>query len=309
MSVSNSLTKRENSGKMTFSQFISYDKVQNNLSAMIQDKNKRQLFITQIISSVSNNPKLAECDYPTIISAALLGNSLNLTPSPQLGQFYIVPFKDKRNNRVVATFQLGYKGYIQLAIRSGYYTKLNVIAIKEGELVRYDPLTEDLEINLIEDDEKREASETTGYYAFFEYSNGFRKAMYWSKKKMLSHADKYSQAFSLASYKKLLSGNIPASEQWKYSSFWYKDFDQMAIKTMLRQLISKWGVMSIEMQRAYEMDESVVNDDLNSGQFIDAEEEPVIEVTNEVEPEPEQETVKEEDPFEPELDLKGKGKK
>ena len=117
---------------------------------------KGQQFITSIISAVSTNPGLAECDYSSIVSAALLGQSLNLTPSPQLGQYYLVPFNDKKRGCKVAQFQLGYKGYIQLAIRSGYYKKINVIAIKEGELLKYDPLAEEIEVNMIEDDEVRE---------------------------------------------------------------------------------------------------------------------------------------------------------
>lgn len=161
----------------------------------------------------------------------------------------------------VAQFQLGYKGYIQLAIRSGYYKTINVLAIKDGELIKYDPLTEELEVNLIEDDEVREQTQTIGYYAMFEYLNGFRKTMYWSKKKMLSHADTYSKAFNKEAYQKLIDGQVPAKEMWKYSSFWYKDFDGMAYKTMLRQLISKWGIMSIELQNAMEKDMAEIKED------------------------------------------------
>lgn len=95
-----------------------------------------------------------------------------------------------------AQFQLGYKGYIQLAIRSGQYKKLNVLAIKDGELVRFDPLNEEIEVNLIDDEEVREEAKTIGYYAMFEYTNGFRKAMYWSKKKMEAHALKYSKGYA-----------------------------------------------------------------------------------------------------------------
>ena len=104
----------------------------------------------------------------------------------------------------------------------------------------------------------------------FEYMNGFRKTMYWSKKKMLSHADKYSMAFNAQSYKKLLDGQIPQKDLWKYSSFWYKDFDGMAYKTMLRQLISKWGIMSIEMQTAMEKDMAEIKEN-GDYEYIDNE--------------------------------------
>ena len=113
---------------------------------------------------------------------------------------------------------------------------------------------------MIEDDETREETSTIGYYAMFEYQNGFRKTLYWSKKKMLAHANKYSQAFNLEAYKNLQDGKIPQSDLWKYSSFWYKDFDGMAYKTMLRQLISKWGIMSIEMQEAYTKDMATIKE-------------------------------------------------
>ena len=92
----------------------------------------------------------------------------------------------------------------------------------------------------------------------FEYLNGFRKAIYWSKEKMLTHADTYSQAFSADAYRKLLAGEIPDKDLWKYSSFWYKNFDDMAKKTMLRQLISHWGIMSTELQQAFNTDSTLV---------------------------------------------------
>lgn len=274
MEVKNSLVKREQ--KQTFSAFLATDAMKRKVNEMVGGE-KGQQFITSIISAVSTNPQLTECENSSIVAAALLGQSLNLTPSPQLGQYYLVPFNKTIKNAdgssyqiKVAQFQLGYKGYIQLAIRSGYYKKINVLAIKEGELVKYDPLSEEIEVKLIEDDEVRENTPTIGYYAMFEYMNGFRKTMYWSKKKMLSHADKYSMAFNAQSYKKLLDGQIPQKDLWKYSSFWYKDFDGMAYKTMLRQLISKWGIMSIEMQTAMEKDMAEIKEN-GDYEYIDNE--------------------------------------
>jgi recombination protein RecT len=269
MAVKNNLVAQ--SKKETFSTYLTQDAIKNRINSMVGGKDG-QRFVTAIISAVSVNPALSECNYGTIVSSAMLGESLKLSPSPQLGQYYMVPFKkkDKQGNviDILAQFVLGYKGYIQLAIRSGYYKKINVLAIKEGELVRYDPLNEEIEVNLIEDDDSREAAPTIGYYAMFEYQNGFKKAMYWSFKKMMIHADKYSAAFNSASYEKLLAGKIPEKELWKYSSFWYKDFDGMAYKTMLRQIISKWGIMSIELQNAFERDESLLHED-GSFEYVD----------------------------------------
>ena len=268
MAVNNSLAPQRNAGKpQTFSAFLTSDAIKNRINAMVGGKDG-QRFISAVISAVSVNPALTECEHSTILSAALLGESLKLSPSPQLGQYYLVPFNDKKRNCKVAQFQLGYKGYIQLAIRSGYYKKLNVLAIKEGELIRFDALNEEIEVKLIENDTEREAANTIGYYAMFEYTNGFKKAMYWSREKMMAHADKYSMAFSATKYQDLLDGKIPQSEMWKYSSFWYKDFDGMAFKTMLRQLISKWGIMSIEMQQAMDSDMGTIRED-GSVDYVD----------------------------------------
>ncbi len=212
----------------TFSAYIGKDAIRNQINAIVGGENG-QRFISSIVSAVSNNPALAECTHTSILSGALLGESLNLSPSPQLGQYYLVPFKNKREGVTQAQFVLGYKGYLQLAIRSGYYKKLNVLAIKAGELVHFNPLTEEIEVKLIEDDKIREMTPTEGYYAMFEYANGFTKSIYWSKKKMLVHADKYSAAFSAKDYEKLETGSVSKDEMWRYSSVWYKDFDGMAL--------------------------------------------------------------------------------
>lgn len=216
-----------------------YKKLINNT---LQDPKRAQRFIASISSAVAVNPALQDCDAGTILSCALLGESLNLSPSPQLGQYYLVPFKDNKNNRMVATFILGYKGYIQLAIRSGQYRHINVLPIKKGELVSYDPLTEEIKVNLMQDELAREAAPTMGYYAEFEYLNGFKKSLYWSREKMEQHALQYSMGYKAK----------------KGYTFWEKDFDGMGQKTMLRQLISKWGIMSIEMRDAFERDNAVI---------------------------------------------------
>lgn len=283
MAVQNSLAKRPTKTGLTA--YLTQDAVKKQINSVVGGKNGTR-FISSIVSAVQTTPALQECTNPSILSAALLGEALNLSPSPQLGQFYMVPFDNKKKGVKEAQFQLGYKGYIQLAVRSGYYKRLNVMAIKEGELVRYDPLNEEIEVNLIEDDIVREETPTTGYFAMFEYENGFKKTMYWSKQKMLSHADKYSQAFHMnavesdnprrqrVSYEDYLKGNYPKSDEWKYSSFWYKDFDGMAMKTMLRQLISKWGIMSIDLQTAVDKDMAVIHED-GSAEYVENEQEDV----------------------------------
>jgi len=270
MAVQNSLARQDQSMKLSV--YLQNDAVKKQINQVVGGKNGTR-FISSIVSAVQSTPALQECTSPSIVNAALLGEALNLSPSPQLGQFYMVLFDNKKKGCKEAQFQLGYKGYIQLAIRSGYYKKLNVLAIKEGELVRYDPLDEEVEVNLIDDDILREEAPTMGYFAMFEYENGFRKTLYWSKKKMLAHAEKYSFAFykngGAKSLELLEQGKIPEKDMWKYSSFWFKDFDGMALKTMLRQLISKWGIMSIDLQNAIDKDMAVIHED-GKTEYVDA---------------------------------------
>ena len=261
--------------KPKFSVAIQSDAYQKLINNTLGDQDRARRFIASISSAVAINSDLQECDAGTVLSGALLGEALNLSPSPQLGQYYLVPFKDKVKGKV-ATFILGYKGYIQLAIRSGNYKKINVVEIKDGELEEFNLMTEEIKVNLIQDDEQRENTTTIGYYAMFEYLNGFKKAIYWSKNKMINHADKYAPAFSKKGYELLLAGKVKQDDMWKYSSHWYKNFDDMAKKTMLRQLISKWGVMSIEMREAFEKDETIQNTD-GSYNYITADEKTIIE--------------------------------
>ena len=248
MAVQNSLVKSKGQQRLGLTAYLTADAVKQQINNVVGGKDG-QRFISAIVSAVNTNSALQECTNQSILSGALLGESLKLSPSPQLGHYYLVPFNDKEKGKV-AQFQLGYKGYIQLAIRSGQYRKLNVMAIKEGELEYFDPLNEDIKVNLMVDNwDAREETPTIGYYAFFELVNGFRKAIYWSKAQMKAHALKYSLG-----YKRDLE------KGWKYT-FWSKDFDGMAYKTMLRQLISKWGVMSIELQNAIDADMAVINED------------------------------------------------
>lgn len=239
MALNNSLTKANQ--KLGIAAYLSADSVKAQINNVLGSKNGTR-FITSIVSAVTNNKQLQECSNGSIVSAALLGESLNLSPSPQLGMYYLVPYNSK--DGTIAQFQMGYKGFVQLAIRSGCYKKLNVLPIKEGELVRFDALNEEIEVNLIPDEEAREKAKTIGYYAMFEYTNGFRKAIYWSKSKMESHALRYSKGYAAK----------------KGYTFWEKDFDAMACKTMIRQLISKWGVMSTDFEKAYEADQGVIGE-------------------------------------------------
>lgn len=274
MSSSNAVSTK----KQTFSVAIATPSYQEFINNTLKDPDRAKRFIAAIISAVAITPALQTCTPITILSAGLTGEALNLSPSPQLGQYYLVPFKQKAkydkagnlvsNECVNAQFVLGYKGYIQLALRSGQYADLDCMEIREGEYLGKDPATAKPRFKFVENDELRESLPIIGYMAYFEYLNGFRKCIYWSKEKMLNHADQFSPAFSATAYHKIQNGEIADKDMWKYSSFWYKDFDSMAKKTLLRQLISKWGIMSTEMQRAMVSDTSVMNVDAATGEII-----------------------------------------
>lgn len=259
-----------NNNKPKFSIAIQTDKYQNLIKNTLGDPERARRFVASISSAVAINNDLQECTANTILSGALLGEALNLSPSPQLGHYYLVPFKKKVFNHETktyevvetnATFILGYKGYIQLAVRSGQYRDLDVIEIKKGEFKGRNSLTGKLEFSFMQNEVERKDKETIGYLAYFELLNGFQKKLFMTKEEMVDYADKYSPAFNKKSFELLMAGKIPEKDMYKYSSFWYKDFDEMAKKTMLRRLISKWGIMSIDMQQAIEKDDTISNID------------------------------------------------
>lgn len=290
--------------KPKFSAMISTAGYQRLINNTLGDPERSRRFVAAITSAVAVNPALQECEPGTILAGALLGESLNLSPSPQLGQYYLVPFEQKlkgpdgktawvldENGKHVldskgkwmaysekrAQFVIGFKGYLQLAIRSGQYRDIDVMEVRDGEYLGKDPTTGKPRFQFIENDDEREARPVIGYLAYFEYLNGFRKTLFWSKQKMMNHADQNSPAFSALAMQQIEAGQVPPDEMWKYSSFWYKDFDAMAKKTMLRQLISKWGIMSIDMQQAYVQDSKFIQMDDGGGFVGTPEEAPQVE--------------------------------
>ena len=254
--MSNELTQ----SKPKFSVMLQTDGYKKLINNTLGDPERAKRFVASISSAVATNPALQECEAGTILSGALLGEALNLSPSPVLGQYYLVPFKNTKKGTTDAQFILGAKGYVQLAIRSGQYKDIDYIEVREGEYKGRNKQNGKQEFEFIEDEEERLSKPIIGYMAYFEMLNGFYKQIYWSKEKVLQHADKYSKAFNIADYRKLQAGQIPDKDLWKYSSYWYKDLDGMAFKTLLRQLISKFGVMSIDMQDAYTKDMAVLRE-------------------------------------------------
>ena len=240
--MANEVTKTEQK-KMGIASYLAQEAVKANVESLVGVKDS-QRFISSVVSAVQTNPELAKCTNQSILSAALLGQSLNLPQSPQLGMFYFVPYKNTKDGTTEAQFQLSYKGLLNLAQRSGQYKKIHVTDIREGELKSYNPIEDDYVFEPEMDIAKRLELPIVGYYAYYELLNGYKEKLYWSKEKMDAHAKKYS-----ASYR----------NGWS-SSIWKSDFDKMAYKTMLRQLISK-APMSVEMQRAYTGDQAVIRED------------------------------------------------
>lgn len=229
--------------KPKFTAVINSEGYKSLINNTLRDPKRSARFVTALTSAVTTNPALQDCEASTIVSAALLGESLNLSPSPQLGQYYLVPFNDTKNDRKVCTFILGYRGMYQLAIRSGEFKRINVTAVKACEYVNWDEMQKKLEVNPATY-EDRKNSETVGYYAMYELINGFTDAAYMTKAEMEDHALTYSKGYAAK----------------KGYTFWEKDFDGMAKKTMLRKLL-KLAPMSTEMITAYEKDTAIINKD------------------------------------------------
>lgn len=210
----------------------------------ILDKRAPQ-FMTSIVNLYSSEKTLQKCDPMSVISSAMVAATLDLPIDKNLGYAWIVPYGNH------AQFQLGYKGYIQLALRTGQYRAINVIEVYEGQLKKWNPLTEELELDF----EAKVSDVVIGYAGFFELINGFRKTVYWTKEQIEAHRKRFSK-----------------------SDFgWKNDYDAMAKKTVLKAMLSKWGILSIEMQNAFNEDEKEVREvkditnEVQETEYIEAE--------------------------------------
>lgn len=212
--------------------------------------NKAPQFMSSLLNLYSNDAYLQKTEPMSIVTSALVAATLDLPIDKNLGYAWIVPYGNK------ATFQLGYKGYVQLALRTGQYKNINVIEVYEGELVKWDRLTEEIELDF----EKRESDKVIGYTGYFELINGFRKTVYWSKEEVEKHRKKFSK-----------------------SDFgWKNDWDAMAKKTVLRNMLNKWGILSIDMQKAVMSDENEeIHNESNDTEGLDIVDGEFSEVTDE----------------------------
>jgi recombination protein RecT len=225
-----------------------------------------QDFVANISTAVSISPSLQDCDTSTILSAGLQAVSYKLPIGGILGYCYIVGRNDRKNNRKVAQLQIGWKGYVQMALRTNQYNNIDVFEVRQGEFKGFsnDTLRPLVEINT---GAERDDLPVVGYLATFTLLNGFTKTLYWSKEKVEAHAKKYSD-----SYKADLSYG-------KKSSFWSINFDEMAKKTVLLQLLRKWGIMSTELQDAVAKDQAVIDPKTGNPEYVDnaggTEEQPI----------------------------------
>jgi len=217
------------------------------------------LFIASLIDVYGSDRTLQECEPGAVIMEALKAATLRLPINKNLGFAYIVPYRNK--GKAEPQMQIGYKGLIQLAMRTGEYRYLNADVVYEGELKSYDKLTGHLDLS-----GERKGDKVVGYFAYLQLLNGFSKAVYWTKDQVIEHAKRFSKSYS------------------SQFSPWQTDFDAMALKTVLRNLITKWGIMSVEMVQAVDRDiEADAQREIN--EFANSEELDIVDAEFEEQPE------------------------
>ena len=216
---------------------------------------KTEQFLTSIVNAVAASEQLQKVKPRSIMAAAFVAAAFDLPVDSNLGFAAIVPYNDK------AQFQMMYKGFIQLAIRSGYYERMNYSSIYEDELKSYNPITGEVEFANFSECKQRNAGEDdkiVGYYAWFRLKTGFISELYMSRADVENHARKYSKSYQYD------------IRQKRSTSKWSTDFDAMAKKTVIKLLLSKWGILSVSMQKAMDADQKVY-DENESGSYADNE--------------------------------------
>ncbi len=235
-----------------FTGILNHQSMQKYLLETLGDK--KQEFVANITTLVSNDVKLQECEAKSIIFSALKATALDLPLDPNLGMAYVIPFKNTKKGIKEAQFQIGYKGFTQLAIRSGQFKTINVRDVREGELVGEDFISGEMQFKRVEN---REDKLIIGYVAYFRLINGFEKMSYWRVEELIMHAKKYSQTYT-SQYQNV-----------RDSSKWTTDFDGMAKKTVIKLLLSKYAPLSIQMQSAIKADQAVIDE--HGARYIDNE--------------------------------------
>lgn len=249
--MANEVKTRQMTGLQKFNAMLENPRTQEYLTNVLQEK--KQTFVSNMVALVSSNKALSECDPSTIMFSCLKATALSLPLDPALGMAWVLPYRDNKNNSTVATFQLGAKAYIQLALRTAQYRKINVRDVREGEIVGEDFVSGDIQFKKLDKD--RDSAPIIGFVAMFELINGFSKQLYMSVDELNKHGKRYSQT-----YRK--GYGLWADETMKYA---------MMEKTILKRLLSKYGVLSVEMQQAIKSDFGVLGEN-DSVRYIDNEE-------------------------------------
>lgn len=224
-----------------FNQMIVHPNTDAYLTSVLAERKGE--FINNLTAVVANDAKLQACEPVTLMYAALKATALRLPLDPNLGQAYIIPYKNNREHKTEAQFQIGWKGFIQLAIRSGQFQAINATDIRDGELKGYDLMTGEVQVQAVPD---RENKPVIGYLAYFKLTNGFAKSLYMTAEEIEQHATRYSQSYR---------------GKYKDSSLWATDKDAMAKKTVLKLLLNRFAPLSVDMQRAVQADQSVLHGD------------------------------------------------
>lgn len=242
MAGTNAPAKAEGNKAITLNDALASTNVKKRFEELLGKKAAG--FMSSLISVTNGNAQLQKADPKTIISAGAIAAALDLPVDPNLGFAYIVPYNNKQKLAdgteawvTQAQFQLGYKGYIQLAMRTGQYKTINACEVYEGEIQNVNRITGEYEFG------EKASEEIVGYVAYFKLLNGFEKYLYMSKGEIENHAKKFSQTYK------------------KGYGKWSDDFHAMAIKTVTKRLLSKYGILSIEMQTSLQADQAVVHED------------------------------------------------
>ena len=242
--MANEASKKPATGLQAFNQTITNPSTQKYLADVLGER--KGSFVNNLTALVANNANLQECQPLTVMFAALKATALNLPLENSLGMAYCIPYKDNKKGITVAQFQLGYKGFVQLSLRSGQFKVIpSATEIKEGELKSRNRLTGECVFEFIDDDNERAKAKTIGYASYFRLLNGAESTFYMSVEEMQAHAMRYSQTYR-SKY-----DNI------KQSSKWTTDFDEMAKKTVIKLNLSKNAPLSVEMQEAIRADQSI----------------------------------------------------
>ena len=243
--MANEVAKQQ---KVTIQSLVHNEEFVSKAQDILQDGTPQ--FMASVLTLANSNKLLGECDPIKLYNCCLMAAALKLPFNQNLGQAYIVPFKGEPQ------LQIGWKGFIQLAQRSGQFKRINCSDVREGEITDRDRLTGEVYFDWL-DDAEREKKPVIGYVAYFELLNGYQQTLYMSKTEVEAHAKKYSQTYTQG------------------FGVWKDNFDAMARKTLIKRILNQFAPLSVDMAKAMEYDQADANgrypDNTDHVEIIDAE--------------------------------------